>query len=246
MLNTVAETLNPNIQSGPIPVAQTLPTLPDGFDQTCCTTEQFAVIRSIGNARTFEKGDVIFHEDEPNDRVYFVLSGVVRCSKILADGRRVISKFIYPGQLIEYDEQQRCPYTAEAIVPIRAVSIPRRSFDRAVSETPHLKNFLMRTLLAELQEAQLQVLALARLSATERVAQFIYSLFEKLEQDESGAVQIPMSRLDMADYLGLTIETVSRVFSRLKHEGSISLLEKNRFIIRDEDDFLDEFLANAM
>ena len=82
MLNTVAETLNSNIQSDPVPVAQTLPTLPNGLDQTCCTTEQFAVSRSIGNAKTFEKGDVIFHEDEPNDRVYFVLSGVVRCSNV--------------------------------------------------------------------------------------------------------------------------------------------------------------------
>ena len=84
------------------------------------------------------------------------------------------------------------------------------------------------------------------MTGIERVAQFLYSLSQALGKDADGAVQIPMSRSDIADYLGLTIETVSRLVSRLKREGRITLLENNRFIIRDEEDFVSEFLEDAV
>ncbi|MGI9521961.1 MAG: Crp/Fnr family transcriptional regulator [Hyphomicrobiaceae bacterium] len=214
-------------------------------NQTSCTTDHCPIFRTIGNAKSFEKGDVIFRQGEPNDQVYLLVSGIVRGSKVLADGRRLIARFALAGQLLEYDLQPQCPFTAEAITPVCAIVIQKSRLERATSEIPCLQNLLMRALLSELQESRSQVLALGRLTGIERVAQFLYSLSQTLGRDADGAVQIPMSRSDIADYLGLTIETVSRLVSRLKREGRITLLENNRFIICDEDQFVAEFLDDA-
>ncbi|MGI9423022.1 MAG: helix-turn-helix domain-containing protein [Hyphomicrobiaceae bacterium] len=114
-----------------------------------------------------------------------------------------------------------------------------------MNETPCLQGLLMRALLSELQETQSQVLTLGRFSAIERVAQFLHILTQSLEPDSDGAFEFPMNRRDMADYLGLTIETVSRIINRLKRAGKIRLLGSNRFVIPDEDEFVDELLATA-
>ena len=245
MLIAAAEASNGNVKFDSMPAWEGSSTLASECDQTGCSTGQCPILCKLGQAKSFGKGEVIFREDEPNDCVYLVLSGVVRGSKVLADGRRLIARFAFPGQLLEYDRQPRCPFTAEAITPVNTISIRRSRLDRALSEASCLQSLLTRTLVAELGEARLQVLALGRLSATERVAQFIHSIAQVSRRDSDGAVQIPMCRADIADYLGLTIETVSRVFSRLKRGGMIKLLDNNRFVILDEDIFVAGFLADA-
>ena len=245
MFFATAGASNGIVQVGPMPAWEGSSTLGSECDRTNCSTGQCPILRKVGQAKSFGKGEVIFREDEPNDCVYLILSGVVRGSKVLADGRRLIARFAFPGQLLEYDHQPQCPFTAEAITPVRTISIQRRRFDRALREASCLQSLLTRVLILELEEARSQVLALGRLSATERVAQFLYSITQASSKDRDGAVQIPMCRADIADYLGLTIETVSRVFSRLKRNGIIKLLDNNRVVILDEDDFVDRFLADA-
>ena len=223
-----------------------LTTLLDAGDLSDCANEPLAVLQRIGTLKTFMKDDVIFHEGEANNNVYYVLSGVIRTSQILADGRRLVAKFIYPGELLDYDSARLSPYTAEAISPLSVLSISKKLLERQLDTTPILRDYLMETLLKELQEAQSQVLALGRLTAIERVTYFLNVVSEKLGSDKDGAVQLPMSRMDIADHLGLTIETVSRVISRLKREGQISLLPQNRFVIKDSDDFAEDFWALEM
>lgn len=203
------------------------------------------ILKTIGQERTFEQGEKLFWEDEPNEKAYFVLSGAVSASKVLSDGRRFVARFVFPGQFAGNCEQSRHPYTAEAIAPVTALVLRRKQLQRVASDAPYLRDFLMRSLLSELQETQSLLLTLGRLSATERVAHFLYSISLRMEQGEDGAVQIPMCRTDIADYLGLTIETVSRVISRLKQEGKISLLSSNRIVVNEVAEFFEEFLADV-
>ena len=103
----------------------------------------------------------------------------------------------------------------------------------------------MQVLIDELEGTRGQILALGRLSATERVAQFLADFAHHAETDPSGAFELPMSRSDIADYLGLTIETVSRIINRLKRDGQVQLLGSRKVAISDLEGFTDELLADA-
>ncbi len=203
-------------------------------------SEALKILRRIGEERTFAQGEVVFWEDEPNEQVYFVLSGAVSASKVLSDGRRFVARFVFPGQFTGNCGQSHHPYTAEAIAPVTVLALPRKQLETAASDEPSVRDFLMRSLLSELQEMQSLLLTLGQLSATERVYHFLTSMSLKMELGDDGAVRIPMCRTDIADYLGLTIETVSRVISRLKHEGKISLLGNNRIVVNEAVNLIGE------
>ena len=104
----------------------------------------------------------------------------------------------------------------------------------------------MQAILEELHETRCQVMALGRLSALERVAQFLYTLATRTNTQSDGSFELPMTRLDIADYLGLTIETVSRVISRLKRDGTIQLLASDRVRIPDPEVFANDLLTDAV
>lgn len=223
--------------------------LPEAGHPACkkgdCKTTHCPLLGDAGKAKAFAKGDVIFWDGDQNDSLYLIVSGVVRGSKLLSDGRRQICRFAFPGEILEYARKPQFPYTAEAITPVRAVAIPRHHLERTMNRIPCLRRLIMQVVLEELHDTRDQVLALGRLSATERVVHFLHNLARHMGADQDGAFELPMSRLDIADYLGLTIETVSRVISRLKREGKIRLLSSNRIAITDLDDFADELSADA-
>jgi CRP/FNR family nitrogen fixation transcriptional regulator len=172
-------------------------------------------VRLVGATRSFGRDQEVFGEGEPSDYVYKVASGAVRSFRILADGRRQISEFHLPGDVfgIELDDARRI--AAEAIVEATLV-VARRSqllADAAGGSA------LWRKACGDLRRSQDHALTLGRRSASERVAAF---LLEMAERTEAGAVlDLPMSRQDIADYLGLTIETVSRTITGLQAEGLI-------------------------
>ena len=242
------------LQEAPIPTRHVNPVAAqpnatnstDDCNQTVNSVNWLSTFHTLGKKRTFEKGEVIFREYDTNDYVFLILSGLIRGSKVLADGRRLLTHLVRPGQLLEHDQQPQCLFTAEAVTHTTAISIRKKQFDRAIAENPDLQALLMQTLLNELRATRLHVLALGRLSAIERVAQFLDSLWKVLAKDTDGAVEIPFSRADIADHLGLTIETVSRLFTVLRREGWIKLLDQSRFIILDEDCFTTEFLEGSM
>ncbi|MGI9409810.1 MAG: Crp/Fnr family transcriptional regulator [Hyphomicrobiaceae bacterium] len=210
-----------------------------------CTTDICPILREVGKVRNFAKGDSMFWDGDDIDYLYIILSGVVRGSKVLSDGRRQICRFAFAGEVLEYCRRPHYPYTAEAITSVRVIAVPRYSLDRTMDHSPCVRRLLMRVVLDELQDARDQALALGRLSATEKVAYFLHTLARHLDKDDDGAFVVPMSRLDMADYLGLTIETVSRVISRLKRSGKIQLPSSNRIAINDLDEFAEDLLSDA-
>lgn len=166
-------------------------------------------------------GQTLFAEDEAATHVFSVSSGVVACFKLTADGQRQIVSFAYPGDFLGLAADGRYAYGAEAIAPARVCKLRRRDMEELQARFPQLDRKMLEMAQAELAAAQERMLLLGRKGARERVASFL--LGQARRQGRSLDVEIevwlPMTRGDVADYLGLTLETVSRVFSAFKREG---------------------------
>ena len=204
-----------------------------------------ALFEAIGHSHVYDKNDVIVWDGDACDHVYLVAAGVVRCSKLLSDGRRQISRFVWPGQILELGDRNEFSFTAEAVTAVRIIAVSRRQFEQVLEAEPHLRQMFMRAILDELEEARDQMLTLGRLSASERVAHFLANIADQLGTDIDGTFELPMSRQDIADHLGLTIETVSRTISRFKRNGNIRLLKSSRISISDRDDFANRLLSDV-
>ncbi|OSQ47237.1 Crp/Fnr family transcriptional regulator [Thalassospira alkalitolerans] len=179
----------------------------------------------------FDPHSTIFHEAEDADYVFNVTSGSVKLYKLLGDGRRQITGFLFPGDFLGLALNATYSYTAEAIEPVTACRFPREKLEKLFDEYPRLEKRMLGMAVDELAAAQDQMLLLGRKTAKEKVASFLLMLARRQEHrgEESGMIHIPMSRSDIADYLGLTIETVSRTLTQLRKEATISLKD-NRHI----------------
>lgn len=182
----------------------------------------------------FCAGACLFWERDPARHVFEVVEGVFRLVKVLEDGRRVITGFIYPGELLGLSMNNRHPYTAEAITGAKVRRFIRGRFDGEMDRSPSLRPALFAHLSDEMAATQDQITLLARRNAEERVASFLLSIVRRfgLEHEQQPEIYLPMSRADMADYLGLTIETVSRIVSRFARQGLIALNERRFIVIR--------------
>ena len=167
----------------------------------------------------------LFFEGDPADAVFTVTSGALRLSKLLADGRRQIAGFLYPGDFLGLTVEDVHLFTAEAVVPSELCRFSRPRFERFLEEHPHMERKLFAVAAHELAAARLQVVLLGRKTATEKVVSFLLSLASRCRKHGrlADSVELPMTRTDIADYLGLRIETVSRELSALKSKQMIRL-----------------------
>jgi CRP/FNR family nitrogen fixation transcriptional regulator len=167
----------------------------------------------------YKRGTEIHGENEPADYVYQVKKGAVRSYKLLSDGRRQIGAFHLVGDIFGLTNGENHRFTAEAVVDTTLWLMKRRSLE-VISQTDGV---LARNLLSlttrSLQHAEDHMLLLGRKDSLEKVATFLLEMDKRL----ADAMTLPMSRRDIADYLGLTLETVSRALSRLRRAGAISL-----------------------
>jgi CRP/FNR family nitrogen fixation transcriptional regulator len=173
-------------------------------------------IKLIGVARSFGRDQEIYGEGEAAETVYKVAAGAVRLFKVLADGRRQIAEFYLPGDVFGIEAGAERRSTAEALCDTTLIVARRSSLCAGEQSGP-----LWRLALGELQRTHEHVLTLGRRAADERVAGFLVDLAERTGQ--SVTLELPMSRQDMADYLGLTIETVSRTLTQLQADGLIEI-----------------------
>lgn len=183
-------------------------------------------------------GQPIFHEGDPVRRVFMLANGSLKVYTLLADGRRQITGFMFPGDFLGVSIDDEYAFTAEALVPSELWWFTRAAFDRFVEENPKVERELYRLAAHELAAAQSQMVLLGRKTAAERLASFIMSLLERQElvAGESRTVlDLPMSRLDIADYLGLTKETVSRMLAHLRGRKLIRLASQDRIEILDRE-----------
>jgi CRP-like cAMP-binding protein len=176
-------------------------------------------IRLIGITMRYGRDQEIFGEGEGANHVYKVLCGAVRGFRVLADGRRQISEFYLPGDVFGFEAGLERRASAEALTDTTLV-VARRAGLSGESDG-EIERSLWRAAVAELRRSRDHVLTLGRRSASERVATFLVDLAERIGEGES--VELPMSRQDIADYLGLTIETVSRTLTQFQVAGLIRL-----------------------
>jgi CRP/FNR family transcriptional regulator, nitrogen fixation regulation protein len=184
----------------------------------------------MGAPMRFARNTEIYGESEPAEYLYQVISGAVRTYRMLDDGRRQISAFYLPGDVFGVEAGEEHLSSAEAICDSQIVVAKRSAIMARAEHQKDLARQLWMLTVRELQRVQQHSLALIK-SAEERVAGF---LLEMAGRNSSGAaIELPMSRQDIADYLGLTIETVSRTFSQFVHSGTIALETTRRVQLRN-------------
>jgi CRP/FNR family nitrogen fixation transcriptional regulator len=179
---------------------------------------------------TFEANEEVFGEEEPASFVYMVISGVVRTSRLLSDGRRQIGAFCLPGDVFGWECGQTHRFCAEAVASCEIAVIRRSALERAAELDNRVARQLWSLASHELEELQDHVLMLGRKNAAERVGSFLLKLASRAS---SAIVELPMSRSDIADHLGLTLETVSRTLSQLARDQAISLPSARRIVLRN-------------
>ena len=178
---------------------------------------------------TYKKGTEIYGEKEPAEFVYQVKVGAVRSYKLLSDGRRQIGAFHLAGDIFGLENGSDHRFTAEAIISTTVRLIKRRSLEMvAQSDAMVFRNLLSMTT-NSLQHAENHMLLLGRKTAQEKIATFLLDMAQRIP-GQSGSFELPMQRSDIADHLGLTIETVSRTLTQFARSGLIRLLPAGRSI----------------
>lgn len=196
-------------------------------DQSAAT--MFGSIELAGARMSFAKDVEIYGEHEPADYVYKVLSGTVRVYKILQDGRRQIEGFYFPGDVFGMELGSRHASSAEAVSASTIAVIRRSTLMAAATKDPEVSNRLWAHTAHELEQARRHAMLLVK-TAQERVASFLIDISNRHSGE---AVELPMSRQDIADFLGLTIETVSRTLTQFQQTSAIELATSRRMILRN-------------
>jgi CRP/FNR family transcriptional regulator, nitrogen fixation regulation protein len=178
------------------------------------------------NEFTYKKGTEIYGEKEPADYVYQVKSGAVRSYKLLSDGRRQIGAFHLVGDIFGLENRTEHRFTAEAIVDTAVRLVKRRSLELVAESDAMVARNLLTMTTNNLQHAEDHMLLLGRKTSLERVAAFLLEMDKRLTA--AGVMALPMCRRDIADYLGLTLETVSRALSRLHEFGILGFIGNNQ------------------
>jgi CRP/FNR family transcriptional regulator len=197
--------------------------------------EELARLQAIITSAYLDAGQTIIHEGDPAENLFNVVSGAVKLYKLLPDGRRQITGFLFPGDFLGIALNETYVYTAEALMPVRLCRFPRRRIVALLQEIPNLEHQLMNEVATELVAAQDQMLLLGRKTARERVASFLLTLAMRAERHgrQANPVELPMSRADIADFLGLTTETVSRTITQLRQSNTISAANRGEIEILD-------------
>jgi CRP/FNR family transcriptional regulator, nitrogen fixation regulation protein len=197
---------------------------PGIFDGTC--PENGSTIRVNLNEFKYKKGAEIFGEKEPADYVYQVASGAVRSYKLLSDGRRQIGAFHLVSDIFGLEIGTEHRFTAEAIVDTTVRLLKRRSLELVAESNVTVARNLLSMTTTNLRHAEDHMLLLGRKTSLERVAAFLIEMDKR--STAVGILALPMCRRDIADYLGLTLETVSRALSRLHELGVLGFIGNNQ------------------
>lgn len=177
----------------------------------------------------------LFSEGDDVGNVYNITCGSVAVSKSMSDGRRQITGFLGPGDFLGLNTRDTYTVSAETLTETRVCKFPQAAFRRLMSEMPVLEHRLLALRESELAFAQDQLLLLGRKTAMERIASFLLLQADRMRERglPANPVLLPMTRAEVGDYLGLTIETVSRCFTRLRKTGVIVLQGADRVQIKD-------------
>ena len=205
-----------------------VPTPLPNADQFCALTGHAGLVAS---EFSYRKDEEIYGEDEPAEYVYQVIRGAVRTYKLLSDGRRQIGTFHLPGDVFGLESGTNHRLAAEAIIDTSVRLVKRSSLETAASVDVKVARKLWGMTAGELRHAEDHMLLLGRKNAMERVANFLLEMDRRLAV--AGMMALPMCRRDIGDYLGLTLETVSRALSQLHGEGVLGFSGARQIVLRN-------------
>lgn len=180
---------------------------------------------------SYKRDEEIYGEDEPADYVYQVVKGAVRTYKLLNDGRRQIGAFHLPGDVFGLESSSAHRLTAEAIIDTTVRLVKRGSIEAAAEKSVEIAHKLWTMTARDLRHAEDHMLLLGRKTAVERVATFLMEMDRRLAV--AGMMALPMCRRDIGDYLGLTLETISRTLSQLNSQGILEFSGARQIVLRN-------------
>lgn len=191
---------------------------------------------SQAQARRYDTKEFIFTEGDPATHIYRIESGTIALLRLLADGRRQILGFAYPGDFIGLGTQGEHIMSAQAIKATRIRAMPLSALNRLAAADPVLCYTLYQSIAEDLASIRELLVTTGHRSACERVAAFLLTLARRtgVDGEPASILNLPMTRSDIADFLGLTIETVSRTLTKLKNNGLIDLPQSSRVTLLDK------------
>jgi len=212
-----------------------------------CEPEELVRLEEIKYYRSFEAGQTLVWSGDRMDFVASVVSGVAKLTQTMEDGRTQMVGLLLPSDFVGRPGRERASYDVTAITPLVMCCFRRKPFEDLLARTPHIATRLLEMTLDELDAAREWMLLLGRKTAREKIASLL-AIFARREAQEQriGPVrgrilfEMPLTREAMADYLGLTLETVSRQVSALKGDGVIELKGKRGILVPDFARLLEE------
>ena len=191
-------------------------------------------LRSLALMTSCHRGQEIYGPDQPAEQWYCVISGLARKYALAPGGRRQIVDFLLPGDFFGFTARDRHVFAVEAVLEGTVVArYPRRRLEMIADSDPELARMLRDVAFEAMSRLQARILILGRTTAVEKVGAFLVEMAERLPGGTAEMVALPMSRYDIADYLALSVETVSRALTDLKHSGAITLAKTRRVRIND-------------
>jgi len=220
MLTQSLNTSIPGTKTAPVPFSRP--------DQFCALTGHAGL---VATEFTYRKDEEIYGEEERAEYVYQIIRGAVRTYKLLSDGRRQIGAFHLPGDVFGLESGTTHRLAAEAIIDTTVRLVKRSSLEQAANDNVLIARKLWGITAGELRHAENHMLLLGRKNAMERVANFLLEMDRRLAV--AGMMALPMCRRDIGDYLGLTLETVSRALSQLHGEGVLGFSGVRQIVLRN-------------
>ena len=198
---------------------------------------QFADLHDLGCQLRFKAGEPIFQAGDDADHWFYVVKGVVRLSRILLDGRRHVADFRGQSDLFGFETDDVYEVTAEAVTDVVLMRYRRRDLEAAGRKSLSIQSELLELTRAHVARLQNRVLQLGCQTARERVAALLVAMANRRNGEAANgcAIELPMTRQDIGDYLGLTTETISRTLGDLKRAGTIRVVNRTQILLNDVD-----------
>ena len=206
----------------------------------CLEEDELEDFENISIERNFTNKETIFLQEEKSNNIYNITEGNVKIYQMLSDGRIQIIGFLYPGDFFGSYKEEKYTYSAEAVGNAKVCVFKQESLDNLLENNITLAKELLHMTSHELTLAQDRISVLGKLKAHERLASFLLNISNQRERIgwQNNPISLPMTRQDMADYLGLTLETVSREITKLKISNIIKVLNSKLIYINNKDELL--------
>ncbi|SFB00797.1 CRP/FNR family transcriptional regulator, anaerobic regulatory protein [Poseidonocella pacifica] len=211
-----------------------------------CESDELSQLEEIKYYRNFQAGQTVVWSDDPMDFVGSVVSGVATLSQTMEDGRTQMVGLLLPSDFVGRPGRRGAAYDVTATSDLVMCCFRKKPFEKLMTETPHIAQRLLEMTLDELDAAREWMVVLGRKTAREKIASLLsiiarrYAVLEDRQSARSASFDLPLTREAMADYLGLTLETVSRQMSALKRDGTIILEGKRGIVVRDMSRLIEE------